>query len=231
MLVHPLSRRRRSALLGALAATALAVPALAGTADQGVTFKIILSNVSKNDTLEVPGGAAAKAPIAPGVFVVSPDANPILTAGKPSGKDGLEALAEDGNSEAFLKALQAKYGDKADMFAPGLEFEVKAKPGDHLSFATMFVQSNDKFYAPADGSVALFNAAGEPVSGDLTSLVQLYDAGTEKDELPGAGPNQAPRQKGMNQGPDEGGNVRPVNDGFTYPAVNAVIKLTVTPAS
>ena len=230
MLIHPLSRRARSAVLGALAATALAVPALAGTSDQGVTFKIIILNVSKNDTLQVPGAAATKAPIAPGVFVVSPDANPIFTAGKPAGKDGLEALAEDGNSDALLKALQAKYGDRANMFAPGLEIEVKAKPGDRLSFATMFVQSNDKFYAPANG-IALFDAAGKPVSGDLTSLVQLYDAGTEKDELPGAGPNQAPRQKGMNQGPDQGGNVGPANDGFTYPAANAVIKLTVTPAS
>ena len=35
----------------------------------------------------------------------------------------------------------------------------------------------------------------------------------------------------MNQGPDEGGKVGPANDGFTYPAVNAVIKLTVTPGS
>lgn len=231
MLVHPLSRRMRSALLGALAATALAVPALAGTSDQGVTFKIVISNVSKNDTLQVPGAAPTKAPIAPGVAVVSPDANPIFKAGNPAGKDGLEALAEDGNSEGLLKALQAKYGNKADMFAPGLEFEVKAKPGDHLSFATMFVQSNDKFYAPANGSIALFDAAGKPVSGDLTNLVRLYDAGTEKDEVPGSGPNQAPRQKAMNQGSDEGGNVRLGSDGFTYPAVNAVIKLTVTPAS
>ena len=231
MLIHPLSHRARSALLGVFAMTALAASALAGTSDQGVTFKVIISNVSKNDTLQVPGAAATKAPIAPGVFIVSADANPIFTSGKPAGGDGLEALAEDGNSDALLKALQAKYGDKADMFAPGLEFEVKAKPGDRLAFATMFVQSNDKFYAPADGSLALFDAAGKPMSGDLTRLVQLYDAGTERDELPGAGPDQAPRQKGMNQGTDEGGNVHPANDSFTYPAVNAVIKLTVTPAS
>jgi hypothetical protein len=221
----------RSALLGSLAASALVVPALAGTSPEMVTFKVTISNVSKNDTLQVPGAAATRAPIAPGVFVVSSDAAPIFAPGNTAGSDGLEALAEDGNSESLLKALQAKYGDKADMFAPGLEFEVKARPGDHLSFATMFVQSNDKFYAPADGNIALFDAAGKPVSGDLTSLVRLYDAGTEKNELPGAGPNQAPRQKAMNQGTDEGGNVRLANDGFTYPAVNGVIKLTVRPAS
>lgn len=231
MSITRLSRPIRGVLFGGLATAALAMPALAGTSDQSVTFKVIITNVSKGDTLQVPGGSPTKAPIAPGVFVVSADANPIFMSGKPAGKDGLEALAEDGDSDALLQALQATYGDKADMFASGLEFEVKAKPGDHLSFATMFVQSNDKFYAPADGGVALFDAAGKPMSGDLTSLVQLYDAGTEQDELPGAGPNQAPRQKGMNQGADEGGNIRPADDGFTYPATNSVIKLTITPAS
>ena len=40
----------------------------------------------------------------------------------------------------------------------------------------MFVQSNDKFYGPADGGISLFDARGKPVSGDLTSLVRLHDA-------------------------------------------------------
>jgi hypothetical protein len=231
MPISLLSRSLRGVLLSSLAAAALAAPALAGTSDQIVTFKITIANVSKADTLMVPGGAATQAPIAPGVYVVSPKAATVFTPGQPAGTDGLEALAEDGNSEALLKTLQAKYGDRADMFAPGLEFEVKAKPGDRLSFATMFVQSNDKFYGPADGGIALFDASGKPVSGDLTSMVRLYDAGTEKDELPGAGPNQAPRQKSMNQGPSEGAKVRPADDGFTYPSVGSVIKLTVTPAS
>lgn len=231
MLVTHLPQGLRGALLGGLVAATLALPALAATVEDGTTFKVVISNVSKADTLHVPGAAATKAPIAPGVFVVSSDATTIFTPGKPAGKDGLEALAEDGNSEGLLKALQAKYGDKADMFAPGLEFEIEAKPGDRLSFATMFVQSNDKFYGPADGGISLFDASGKPVSGDLTSLVRLYDAGTEKDELPGAGPNQAPRQKAMNQGPSEGGNVRTSDDGFVYPVVNSVIKITITPVS
>ena len=226
----PHSRSLRSILLGGLAAATLAAPALAGTSDQTVTFKITIANVSKADTLQVPGAAATKAPIAPGVYVVSSETTTIFVPGQPTGTDGLEPLAEDGNSEALLKVLQAKFGDKADMFAPGLEFEVKAKPGDRLSFATMFVQSNDKFYGPADGGIALFGADGKPVSGDLSSMARLYDAGTEKDELPGAGPNQAPRQKSMNQGPREGGKLRPADDGFPYPSVDSVIKLVVTPS-
>lgn len=231
MFIPLLSRSARGVLLGGLAAAVLAAPALAGMSDQAITFKVTISNVSKNDTLQVSGGAATKAPIAPGVFVVSPETATVFMPGKPADTDGLEALAEDGNSEGLLKALKAKYGEKAEMFAPGLEFEIQAKPGDRLSFATMFVQSNDKFYGPADGGLPLFNASGKPVSGDLTSMVRLYDAGTEKDELPGAGPNQAPRQKAMNQGPSEGGNLRLSDDGFAYPSVDSVIKVTVTPAS
>lgn len=231
MSITRLSRPFRGILFGGLATAALAMPALAGTSDQSVTFKVIIANVSKSDTLQVLGGSPTKAPIAPGVLVVSSDANPIFMPGKPAGKAGLEALAEDGNSDALLQALQATYGDKADMFAPGLEFEIKAKPGDRLSFATMFVQSNDKFYGPADGGISLFDASGKPVSGDLTNLIRLYDAGTEKDELPGAGSNQAPRQKAMKQGPTEGGNVRMSDDGFAYPPVDSVIKITITPAS
>jgi hypothetical protein len=114
------------------------------------------------------------------------------------------------------------------MFAPGLEFTVTANPGDRLSFATMFVQSNDKFYAPAGGGLALFDAAGNPVSGDLTDSVRLFDAGTEVDQQPGAGPDQAPRQKGANQGASQNGVVDAANDGFAYPAVADVIRLEIT---
>ena len=99
-----------------------------------------------------------------------------------------------------------------------------------LAFATMFVQSNDLFYGPAISSIDLF-PGGNPVSGDITGQINLYDAGTEVNEEPGIGPNQAPRQTGPNTGPDENGSVlliSDVSDGFTYPAVADIIKVTVT---
>lgn len=229
MVKGALFRSIRRVLLGSLAVGPLAMPALGVTFERDVTFKITIENVSNNDTLMVPGGSPTKAPIAPGVVIVSSDTNPIFAPGKPAGADGLEALAEDGNFDALLASLQARYGNSAEMFVPGQQFEIKAKPGDRLSFATMFVQSNDKFFGPQDGSISLFDAGGKPISGNLTSLVQLYDAGTEKDELPGAGPNQAPRQKAMNQGTEVNDNVGLAQDGFTYPAVNSVIRLTITP--
>lgn len=212
---------------GAVLALGLTGPAFAATSSDAVTFAIKITNVSKDDTLKVPGSAAVKAPIAPGAFMVDPAAA-AFTPGNAASAE-LQMLAEDGNFEPLQKVLQAKYGDKAGMFAPGLEFEVTAKPGDRLSFATMFVQSNDKFYAPQGGSLALFDKSGKPISGDLTTAIRLFDAGTEVDQLPGAGADQAPRQKGANQGADQNGVIAEAHDGFAYPSVADVIRLEIRP--
>ena len=219
------------ALAGLIQIGAAPTPAAAATMSDAVTFKVKIVNVSKDDTVKVPGAPAVRAPIAPGVFVVSQTKSPIFKVGKAAGTDGLEALAEDGNFEPLQKALEAKFGDHAGMFAPGLEFAVTAKPGDRLSFATMFVQSNDKFYGPKNGSVALFDKSGKPISGDITMAVQLFDAGTEADQQPGAGADQAPRQKTANQGAAQNGVVAKAKDGFAYPATAEVIQVIVTPVN
>ena len=62
------------------------------------------------------------------------------------------------------------------------EFEFHAASGSHLSFATMFVQSNDLFYAPGEMGIPLYNMDGTPVSGDVTDQLYLWDAGTEMNE-------------------------------------------------
>ena len=106
----------------------------------------------------------------------------------------------------------------------------QAGKGHYLSLATMFVQSNDLFYAPDDTGMALYDGDGNPVTGDVTSAFDLWDAGTEVNEMPGTGANQAPRQSGPNTGPDENGTVElvsNVNDGFTYPADEEVINVTL----
>ncbi len=201
------------------------VSAVAATATDATIFTVKITNLSQNDTLKVPGAASVKAPIAPGVFLVDPAVSAFEPGEAASAE--LQSLAEDGNFEPLQRALQAKFGDRAGMFAPGLEFTVTAKPGDRLSFATMFVQSNDKFYAPEGGSLALFDADGRPVSGDLTASARLFDAGTEVDQQPGAGADQAPRQKAANQGADQDAVVTEANDGFRYPAVRDVIKVEI----
>lgn len=215
-------------IAGSALAIGLAMPAMAATATEAMTFTVKVTNVSRNDTLKIPGAAAVKAPIAPGVFLVDAVGS-AFRVGQPASAE-LQALAEDGNFEPLQKALQAKYGERAGMFAPGLEFTITAKPGDRLSFATMFVQSNDKFYAPDGGALALFDAQGKPLAGDVTASVRLFDAGSEIDQQPGAGADQAPRQKTANQGADQYGVVAVAQDGFVYPQVADVIRIEIRPA-
>ncbi|MDX1547399.1 MAG: spondin domain-containing protein, partial [Rhodothermales bacterium] len=113
------------------------------------------------------------------------------------------------------------------------EFSFTAGPGMRLSLATMFVQSNDAFYAFAPDGLALFDASGDPVEGDVTGALSLWDAGTEVDEEPGVGPNQAPRQPAPDTGADEDGVITEIgdggmDDGFEYPANDAVLRVTLT---
>jgi hypothetical protein len=108
------------------------------------------------------------------------------------------------------------------------EFSFAATPGDYLSLATMFVQSNDLFYAPDGAGIVLFDAAGTPINGDITGQIGLWDAGTEVNQQPGFGADQAPRQAGANSGAAENGVVQPVADGLTYPAVNDTIRVIIT---
>jgi len=70
------------------------------------------------------------------------------------------------------------------------EFTVNAGPnvlpGDgatRLSFITMFVQSNDLFFAPGEEGIALYDEQGNPIGEgtpvDVTDQVELWDSGTE----------------------------------------------------
>jgi hypothetical protein len=80
-----------------------------------------------------------------------------------------------------------------------------------------------------DGGLALFDAEGQPISGDRTTEVVLWDAGTEINETPGIGLNQLPRQATPNIGPDESGVLRPLIDGLSYLPVGEVIRVTIKP--
>lgn len=125
------------------------------------------------------------------------------------------------------------FGTTEGLITPGTSqvFSFNAGKGHYLSFATMFVQSNDLFYAPNDDGIALYDDQGNALTGDITSSFYLWDAGTEVNEEPGVGPNQAPRQSGPDTGETENSVVKlisDVNDGFTYPSLNDVINISIT---
>lgn len=201
-------------------------------AAEPVTFTVTITNVA-SQALVLPNGSRADAPIAPGVWMVGSKADQLFAAGQYASPE-LERLAEDGNFEPLLKQASGRSGTVSGMFIPGQSFTFAAKPGQSLSFATMFVQSNDLFFGFKDGRLKLFDKNGKPRSGDLTARVELFDAGTETNQAPGMGPDQAPRQTGSNTGAAERVPVMPIlarKDGFEYPAVSAVIKFEVEAAS
>lgn len=179
--------------------------------------------------------------IAPGVYATH-SGGPLLFRAGEAASPGLEAMAEDGHPLALATEVEAAGGFlDAGVFAvpvgadgpapvgPGqaYEFEVIATPGDALSFVTMFVQSNDLFYAPAAEGIDLF-PNGVALEGDITDQIMLWDAGTEVNEKPGLGPYQAPRQPGPDSGPDENGLVNLLDACFTYPDLSDVLRVTLT---
>jgi hypothetical protein len=181
-------------------------------------------------------------PLAPGAWAVHGSETNLFSDGSNDRGEGLEALAEDGDPSVLADHLATADGvrtsgafttpegqSSAAPIGPGGEyvFTIEAKPGDRLSFATMFVQSNDLFYAPDPAGIALFSSEGTPISGDISDQLRLWDAGTELNQEPGIGSKQAPRQSGPNTGDEESAAVRRVDDDYAYPS--ETIQVTITP--
>jgi hypothetical protein len=175
-------------------------------------------------------------PLAPVAYTVHTSYNPLFTPDHKA-SSGLETLAEDGSPANLVPMLPGDEGaavvgrsatQAGPIFPPdgNYSFEIVAAPGDHLSLATMLVQSNDWFYTLHNQP--LFDADGDPIEGNFTHVVELYDAGTEVDEPVGFGPNQAPRQAAANTGPAEGGVVQKVTQ-MPYADASKVLHVTITP--
>lgn len=217
--------------------------ALAAQDAAGATkFKIRVENISKGEVLKLSNGKTAPFVSAPVLWVIHTGANPIFTGGQVDAGQGLETLAETGNPSPLLKSLTGAprvVGVGADDHPVGAsaggpippgqayELEVTAAPGQFLSAAWMFGQSNDLFYSN-DRPITLFSG-DKPVSGDMTAQLSLWDAGTEVNEEPGLGPNQGPRQATPDAGVQEKNAVAHVSDRYTYPRTGAVLRMTITP--
>jgi hypothetical protein len=161
----------------------------------------------------------ATGPFAPLAYIAAPQPDALFVPGEVASA-GLETLAEDGGAADLVAELEAAgighFGaasipdgeSEAGPAFPGqtYTFTVAAGEGDYLNLASMLVQTNDWFVGLRN--IALFEG-GEPISGDLTDQLRLYDAGTEVDQPVGAGPDQAPRQAGPDTGAaDENTEVR-----------------------
>ena len=64
--------------------------------------------------------------------------------------------------------------------------------------------------------------------GDLTAD-RPWDAGTELNQVPGVGADQAPRQTAPDMGSADHGLVGFVKDGFSYPPTASVLRVSIRP--
>ena len=241
--------KSRRILAAMIAIVALSITAFGQTNSmrKGATkFKVRIENISSADGFTASNGIKWPFAISPGAYSIHRGSgNPLFKLGTYAGRTGLEALAEDGNPEMLVTVASnhagvvtnGTFSTPAGASMPGpvtpgaaFEFEVTATPGAHLFITFMFGQSNDLFFGNENG-LELFDKTGKPLDGDVTSQFGLWDAGTEVNEEPGIGPNQAPRQKSANTGMSERKKVGPVNDGFTYPKTTDVLRITVTPVT
>ena len=179
---------------------------------------------------------------APGIYASHAEPGLLFNSGT-TATAGIEAMAEDGNpttlgAEVVAGGAYRSAGafavpdgdDRPGPLFPGrkYEFSVTAVHGEVLSFVTMLVQTNDIFFAPGEDGIELF-PGDDPLDGIVTDMVMLWDAGTEVNGKPGIDIWQAPRQLAANTGPDEDGMIRLLDDKvFTYPAVDRMIRVTVT---
>ena len=229
-------------------ATLMSISAFAdhNNKDQEVKFTVKVENVSNKDLQTASDGSKWPFALSPGFWAVHMQEVRFFNENKPMGPNGLEMQAEDGNPAGMVDFLMGHHsGPNGKMLhgvfntpnaaetpgpiGPGgtYEFEFTAKPGMKLSLITMFGQSNDWFYAAEPGGIRLFEN-GKPLSGDITSKFFLWDAGTEKDEEPGIGPNQAPRQKAPNTGETENGKVHKVKDAKYAGKNSQFFRVTIT---
>jgi len=211
-------------------------------------FTVRIENVSTPTTLKLSNGSTAPAPTSPGAFAIHSGNNPFFVPGSYDRGEGLESQAEDGSPAMLAESVAKKKGVTATgafttpigasepgPLLPGkaIEFSFTARPSQRLSLTMMFGQSNDAFLSNGKEGIALFDVYGNPLNGDVTRDLYLWDAGTEVNEEPGLGANQAPRQAAANTGPSEHQPIRltkDVKDGFSYPTVAQIVRVTVSAA-
>lgn len=206
-------------------------------------FTVRIENISSADGQTASNGTRWPFALSPGMFVLNERKDVLFTEGKRASA-GLESQAEDGHPEGLIMALEKMhhaanlhgiYNTPVGAMGPGpigpggaYEFSFSATPKMKLYMALMFGQSNDMFYAPDGAGIALFDNKGNPVGGDVTSKLILWDAGTEVNEEHGVGPNQAPRQKAANTGEAEKGVVKRAKGDPFYGRTSELFRVTIT---
>ncbi|HVU54522.1 MAG TPA: spondin domain-containing protein [Puia sp.] len=98
-----------------------------------------------------------------------------------------------------------------------------AAKGEALSFATMYGWSNDLFFAPANPGIQVYDNTGNPIEGDVSSQVKLWDNGTRINQQPGATVNHPGTADNKNITEVDGTDAQ----GNTYLPASQLVKATL----
>lgn len=190
--------------------------------------------------------AGISTPISPGNFVLHTQAGPLFLPGESDRGLGMESLAEDGDNvvldaslidqpirdqgsfEVPVGADTIRWAERGESFI----FTFEAFEGDRLSFVTKFGMSNDWFFGVHPDGIDLWfdDEDDEPISGDITDQVFLYDLGTEVDEELAVGPNTGTQQAAINSGAlDPDRVIREIDPAVYAPPVTDHLRVTITP--
>ncbi|MEO0813489.1 MAG: spondin domain-containing protein, partial [Myxococcota bacterium] len=179
--------------------------------DNGADFTVTVRNAT--------GDASAGMPIAPVFYAAHSDEWSLFTVGE-AASAGLEILAEDGSPMTLVDehtdaagtvhvGAQAVVVDGTDPgpSSPGQSYEFTINPtaaAPYVTFAAMAVATNDVFIAPPAEGIRFIDEAGArravaEIEADIRAQLDVWDAGTEINQVPGVGPDQP-----MNGGEDIG---------------------------
>lgn len=197
--------------------------------------------------------AGFETPLAPLFYALHDEGYELFAEGAPA-PPGLETLAEDGSPADLVRAVspdprvsmasaQATTTQRPNAgpgpALPGETYELRldTRGAARLSLATMVGASNDWFLALPPGGLSLRDASGvlrpsAELEAELRQTLALWDAGTEANQVPGAGSFQPGRQAAPNTGssdPDD--TVRRASDttnDLSGPRAGGLARVSVT---
>lgn len=149
----------------------------------------------------------------------------------PTQASSQDSSAADGVSQvvSFNTAIE---NTEPGPIQPGqtLEIDFNAQPGENISFATMFAPTNDSFFSPNETGISVYDDFGNPITGDVSEQLGLWDAGTEFNETFSQGQFQTMDRDGAmiaepNTGAaDPNNQIRRVDQTGIFPAASELMQ-------
>ena len=92
------------------------------------------------------------------------------------------------NAKLLVESGSFKGNGTPGLIFPGESTTIhfSAAKGEALSFATMYGWSNDLFFAPENPGILVYDTAGNPIQGDVSAMIKLWDNGTRVNQKPGS---------------------------------------------